>query len=232
MKAYYNSVAAFEGQWYLFVTDENDIYIVHPLLPRLIGTDIKDVERDGFEPGKELVMATEEEPVWVEYLWPHPATLTEVPKVGYAVRHDGLLFASGYHPGPGDPADYTKSYVQAAIDYYQEEGREATVAHYGSEASVEGQWYLVLIDENDRYLVNLPMPILIGADAKMGKALGGRPVGQEIVEQATEEGAWISFLAISEQTADGLMRHLWTVRHDGLIFLSSYFTEPDEPGPE
>ena len=27
---YYNSVASFEGEWYLFATDENDIYHVHP----------------------------------------------------------------------------------------------------------------------------------------------------------------------------------------------------------
>ena len=41
MLDYYNSVASFEGEWYLFATDANNIYHVHPLAPRLIGTDIK-----------------------------------------------------------------------------------------------------------------------------------------------------------------------------------------------
>ena len=113
MTAYYNSVASFEGQFYLFAMDENDIYFVHSLLPRLIGTDIKDVVgSDGFELGKEIAKATEEG-IWVEYLWPHPVTLKEVPKVGYAVRHDGLIFASGYYPGVEDPEAYTKDYRAA-----------------------------------------------------------------------------------------------------------------------
>jgi signal transduction histidine kinase len=95
MLNYYNSVASFEGEWYLFATDANDIYHVHPLLPQLIGTDIKDVQgSDGYKLGEELAKATEEG-VWVEYLWPHPVTLKEVPKVSFAVRHEGMLFASG-----------------------------------------------------------------------------------------------------------------------------------------
>jgi CRISPR/Cas system CMR-associated protein Cmr5 small subunit len=102
LKAYYNSVASFEGQWYMFIMDENDIYIVHPLIPALIGTDIKDVVgSDGYELGKEIAKATEEGH-WIEYLWPHPVTLKVVPKVGYAVRHDGMIFASGYYPLPPD----------------------------------------------------------------------------------------------------------------------------------
>ena len=116
---YYNSVASFEGEWYLFATDENDIYHVHPLLPHLVGTDIKDVVgSDGYELGKELAKAGEGQGVWVEYPWPHPVTLREVPKVGYAVRRDGMIFASGYYPGVTDPAAYTRAYVQEAMDYY------------------------------------------------------------------------------------------------------------------
>ncbi len=41
--AYYNSRESFDGQFYLFMMDENDIYLVHPFLPDLIGTDIKAV---------------------------------------------------------------------------------------------------------------------------------------------------------------------------------------------
>jgi len=74
-------------------------------LPHLIGTDIKDVVgSDGYRLGEELAKATDDEGVWVEYLWPHPVTLKEVPKVGYAVRRDGMLFASGYYERIEDPA--------------------------------------------------------------------------------------------------------------------------------
>ena len=80
MKNYYNSVASFEGQFYMFIMDANDLYIVHPLLPHLIGTDIKDVVgSDGQELGKEIAAATEEGH-WVDYLWPHPFYLAGCPE--------------------------------------------------------------------------------------------------------------------------------------------------------
>ena len=152
MLNYYNSVASFEGEWYLFATDENDIYHVHPLLPHLVGTDIKDVVgSDGYELGKELAKAGEGEGVWVEYLWPHPVTLKEVPKVGYAVRRDGMIFASGYYPGVTDPEAYTQDYVQKAIDYYESQGLEATVAHYNSPESIDGSYWLMMVDPAGRH---------------------------------------------------------------------------------
>ena len=128
MLNFYNSVASFEGEWYLFATDADDIYHVHPLLAGLIGTDIKDVVgSDGYELGRALAEATDEG-VWVEYLWPHPVTLKEVPKVSYAVRRDGMLFASGYYVRIDDPAARTVEYVQEAIEYYRTNGVEATIA--------------------------------------------------------------------------------------------------------
>ncbi len=72
MRDYHNSDASFEGEWYLFAIDENDIYVVHPVFPRLIGTDIKEVvDSTGYELGKDIAKATEEGRR-IEYLWPHP----------------------------------------------------------------------------------------------------------------------------------------------------------------
>ena len=226
MTAYYNSVASFEGQWYLFAMDENDIYFIHSLLPRLIGTDIKDVVgSDGFELGKEIAKATEEG-IWVEYLWPHPVTLKEVPKVGYAVRHDGLIFASGYYPGVEDPEAYTKDYVQKAIEYYDREGLEATVAYYNSQESVDGQWYLILADGSDGLgLVHPISSILVGKDVRIIKGfIAGEPVG-ELIYNAPEEGYWFQFLFALSNTSETLTKHMWSIRHDGLIFTSGYYIE-------
>ncbi len=231
MLNYYNSVASFEGEWYLFATDANDIYVVHPLFSRLIGTDIKDVVgSDGYELGKELAKATEEG-VWVEYLWPHPVTLKEVLKVAYAVRRDGMIFASGYYPETEDPAAYTREYVADAIDYYKANGLEATIAHYNSPGSIDGQWWLTLIDENYLYAADAYFPHLIGLDGRHK----GSPLGTDdgvILTTATERGAWHSTPWFNPNTSERLRRNLWVVRHDGLIFISSYFTSVGEPGPE
>ena len=231
MLDYYNSVASFEGQWYLFATDENDIYHVHPLLSRLIGTDIKDVVgSDGYELGKELAKATEGQGVWVEYLWPHPVTLKEVPKVGYAVRRDGMLFASGYYPQVEDPAAHTKAYVQKAIEYYRANGLEATIAHYNSQESIDGQWSLTLADENDTVRTAILSPNLRGTDLKLVGAGRTRQVGKEMAA-ATESGVWVSFIFPNTRSSETLYAHTWAIRYDGLLFTSRYYDDrPGEPG--
>ncbi len=226
---YYNSVASFEGEWYLFATDENDIYHVHPLLPELRGTDIKDVVgSDGYELGKELAKATEGEGVWVEYLWPHPVTLKEVPKVGYAVRRDGLLFASGYYVQPEDPAAQTKAYVQRAIDYYEANGLDATIERYSDADSVEGQWNLTLADENNVLRVAFLSPNLVGANLTAGTGTIGAQMAA-----AGEDGAWISTIFPNTRSSETLYAHVWAIRHNGLLFSSRYYDDkPDVPETE
>ena len=209
MKHYYNSVASFEGQFYMFIMDANGLYIVHPLLPHLIGTDIRDVvDSNGYELGKEIVKATEEGH-WVDYLWPHPFTLQDAPKVAYAVRHDGLIFVSGYYPLE-DPRTKTQAYVAAAIEYYKENGLEATVAYYNSPESFDGQWFLVVIDENQKYIVFGLNPALVGRTTE---------------RTATEEGQWSISTSVNNPLTPGKdIYHRWSILYDSLIFSSGYFT--------
>ena len=227
MLNYYNSVASFEGEWYLFATDANDIYHVHPLLPQLIGTDIKDVQgSDGYKLGEELAKATEEG-VWVEYLWPHPVTLKEVPKVSYAVRHEGMLFASGYYVRVEDPAGRTAAFVQEAIEYYKSNGLEDTIAWYNSQDSLDGQWGLTMADENDILRVAPLAKHLVGTDLNDLAALRSRQIGQEMAA-ATEEGRWISYVFPNVRSSETLYAHTWAVRYDGLLFMSRYYDDqPD-----
>ena len=225
MLNYYNSAASFEGEWYLFATDANDIYHVHPLLPRLIGTDIKDVVgSDGYELGKALAEATEEG-VWVEYLWPHPVTLQEVPKVGYAVRRDGLLFASGYYPAVDDPEAYTKGYVQQAIEYYEREGVEATLAYYNSPASVDGSYWLMMVGPEGDIVASAVAPEWVGVEASTFTGiLAGEPIGEELLG-ATEEGHWFQYVWPNPRASGVLVVNLWIIRHDGYVFASGHYEE-------
>ncbi len=226
MLDYYNSVASFEGQWYLFATDANDVYHVHPLISQLIGTDIKDVVgSDGYELGKALAAATDGgEGVWVEYLWPHPVSLQEVAKVGYAVRHDGMLFASGYYPQVEDPAAQTKAYVQKAIEYYQANGLDDTIAHYNSQEGVDGQWSLTLADENNIVRVAFLAQRTIGTDLKDLARGRVRQIGEELAA-ATTEGIWVSHIFPNTRSSETLYAHNWAIRYDGLIFMSRYYDD-------
>ena len=223
MATFYNSVSSFEDEWYLFVIDENDLYIVHPIFSELIGTDIKDVVGDnGYELGKEIAQATEEGH-WIEYLWPHPLTLQDAPKAAYAVRHDGLIFASGYYKNPEDMEAHTIAYVERAIEHYKREGRDATAAHYNSLESIDGQWFLTFVDENDLMLTYPISTHLIGSDVKAGRSPTGYEFGKEIAK-ATEQGQWIKFPFPLWYTAEDDFLNIWFIRYDGLIFSSGYLS--------
>ena len=230
--SHYNGQDSLDGQLYLFLIAADDNYLAHPIFPHLIGSDIKAVVgSDGQELGKEIAQATEEG-VWVEYLWPHPVTLREVPKVGYAVRHDGMLFASGYYPQVEDPAARTKEYVQQAIEYYQANGLDATIAHYNSRESLDGQWGLTMADENDVVRVAVLAQNLVGTDLKDVGAYRIRKIGEELAA-ATEDGIWVSFVFPNTRSSETLYAHAWAIRHDGLLFTSRYYDDrsdvPDTP---
>ena len=217
MATYYNSVASFEDQWYLFVVGADDIYIVHPIFPHLIGTDIKDVvDSSGHELGKEIAEATEEGH-WVEYLWPHPRTLAESPKVSYAVRHDGLIFASGHYPQVEDPDAYTQAYAQRAIEMYDREGIEAVIDYYSSPRSIDQQWYLMVMDDSGGVLVSALSPHLVGLNLLKMDALATAENTPflEGLANTTEDGQWLEFYL-------QVKLRVWVIRHDGYIFSTNY----------
>ena len=219
-KNYYNSVGSFEGQWYLFAMDANDDYILHPLFSHLIGTDIKDVvDSSGYELGKEIAGATEAG-VWVEYLWPHPFTLQDAPKVAYAKRHDGLIFASGYYPVE-DPRARTQEYVADAIAYYAANGRAKTVEHYDSPASIDGQWSLMMLTAQDGVIIaNGAFPNL------KGTALPIQNLG------ITESGKWLEPTPVDNPLAPEVdFEQIWAVLHDGIVFMSAYYFSGGEVEP-
>ena len=231
MLNYYNSVASFEGEWYLFATDESDIYHVHPLLPQLIGTDIKDViGPDDYKLGEALAKAGEEG-IWVDYLWPHPVTLKEAPKASYAVRRDGMLFASGYYVHIEDPVALTKSYVQRAITHYQDNGLEATLEHYNSEDTFEGQWLLLMADEDLTLLLSPVAQHLVGTNLHL-LFRNNRQAANKLAA-TTEDGGWLTYIQPNVRSSETLYAHMWAVRHDGLIFMSRYYDDqadnPEEP---
>ena len=65
--AYYNDKANIDGQWYVFITDADDMFVAHAPSPDLVGTDLKDVlGLDGSRMlGVEIASATEMG-LWIE----------------------------------------------------------------------------------------------------------------------------------------------------------------------
>ena len=106
----------------------------------------------------------------------------------------------------GNPAAFTKDFVQAALDRYNRDGREATLAYYNDRANTYsdnplratvdayGPWDIFIIDENDLIVVaRSSRSELIGQDIKTLVDSDGYEFGKEIAT-ATEDGHWIHHL--------------------------------------
>ena len=239
MIAYHNSPASIDGQWYVFITDENNIYLAHPAKPEFAGRDITRIPGIyGTLIGAEIAMATEEGR-WTNYLWPNPETNKLEQKRTWSIRHDGYLFAAGYYepwgPDPAtlpavskdDPEAFTHAIVLAAIARYEFEGLEATAAYYNDPANIDGQWYVFITDADDLFVAHAPRPDFVGTDLKDVMGLDGSPLGANIAK-ATEIGLWIEYLWPNPETGKDEQKRTWAIRHDGYLFASGYYQPVSE----
>ena len=134
------------------------------------------------------------------------------------------------------PADYTAFYVDSAIALYETWGLEATLAHYSRRESIDGQWYVFIIDGDDRVVAH-PDPQRVGLDLKgwVGTDTNGYNFAPELLS-ATEEGRWVTYVFANPESGDfgsGYtgefeLKNVWVVRHDGLLFCSGWYVNADE----
>ncbi len=132
-------------------------------------------------------------------------------------------------PSKSAPADYTRHFVGNAIARYEAQGLEATLVHYNSPQSVDGQWYVFIIDQDD-LVIGHPDPERLGLDLKgwVGTDANGYEFGPQMLA-ATEDGKWVSYVYRNpESGGDFELKNAWVKRHDGLLFGSGWYIEADE----
>lgn len=119
------------------------------------------------------------------------------------------------------PEEYTKYLVEQAIDRYNAEGREATFEHHSSVDSINGSWYVFII-EGDYLVVNPNRPDLVGTSTAARSDVNGKPYGKELVA-ADEDGVWVDYFFKHPVTGEATQKIAWAVRHDGLVFGSGWY---------
>ena len=224
--AYYSRPESIDGQWYLFIIDENDLVVGHPDAQRL-GLDLKGwvgTDANGYNFGSEMLSATEAGK-WVSYVYRNPEsgslgsdhTGALQLKNAWLVSHDGLLFASGWYVMADE---FTKAFVTAGVAKFREVGLEGTVeyfnspgsdfaglasaiAYYNSAENVEGDWFAfiadgsgTIVDHYDKALVGTDLRDLLGFD----------------IPEAPAEGSWVT-------TEDV---RVWVVGYNGMTFGSGW----------
>ena len=136
-------------------------------------------------------------------------------------------------PPRSAPAEYTRFFVDSAIARYETNGLEATLAHYNRAESVDGQWYVFIIDEDD-LVIGHPDPDRLGLDVKgwVGTDANGYNFGPEMLS-ATEDGKWVSYVYRNPESGgigsgEFELKNVWVEKHDGLLFASGWYINADE----
>lgn len=124
-------------------------------------------------------------------------------------------------PSRDDPAAYTQHVVQEAIERYDVDGRDLTIAYYNTAMNVDGQWYVFIID-GDGYTIAHHNPDLRYRDPAERVDSTGYFYGDDLLA-ATEEGRWVSYVFFNPDTGEEQRKHTWAVRHDGLLFGSGWY---------
>ncbi len=135
-------------------------------------------------------------------------------------------------PSKATPAEYTQHIVDNAIARYQAQGLDSTLAHYNSPQSIDGQWYVFIIDENDM-VIGHPDPERLGLDVKgwVGTDVNGYEFGPEMLA-ADEGGKWVSYVYRNPESGgigsgDFELKNVWVERRDGLLFASGWYIDAD-----
>ena len=230
--AYYNTPESVDGQWYVFIMDENYIALAtHPASSHLVGRPVSEAKGpNGYPAGEATAAVADEDGEWFSYTFPNPVTGGVESKHSWIVKYDGLTFGSGWYedgPAKSDPPEYTKAFVQQAINLYDAVGLEDTVAYYNTPESIDGQWYVFIGDGDDVLLTHAPNPSLV--DQHISKAVGPNnyPAGEAVAASADEDGEWFSYTFPNPATGGVETKHSWIVEYDGLTFGSGWY----EDGP-
>ena len=237
---YYNSDESVDGEWYLFIIGENNRLIAQGGFPARVGLDITTrTDVTGYAYGEELAAATEDGD-WVRYTFINPETGRQNAKNSWVVRHDGLVFGSGWYertfepaPTKAEPGAYTKSVVEAAISRYMSQGRAATISYYNTPASVDGEWYVFIADESDRIVSHATLPDNVGMDiaGPAGTDITGYDFGAEMIT-ATGAGKWVDYRYRNPARDNAIeTKHAWVVKHDGLLFGSGWYERSFQAAP-
>ena len=186
--AYYNTRESIDGQWYVFIIDENQTIIAHAPNPDLVDKHVsKALGPNSYPTGSAVAASADQD---------------------------------------GAPA-YTKAFVQQAMNLYVALGLEETVAYYNTRESIDGQWYVFIIDENQTIIAHAPNPDLV--DKHVSKALGPNsyPTGSAVAASADQDGAWFDYTYANPASGVVETKHSWVVTHDGITFGSGWY----ERGP-
>ena len=187
-----------------------------------MGTDA-----NGYNFGPEMLAATEDGR-WVSYVYRNPEsaaasapTTRRALKNAWVVKHDGLLFGSGWYVNADE---FTRSLVAAAVNKFRSAGLEATIAYFTGPESVYSGLAATIDYYNSAETVGTGMVRVHSRQQRhdrrpLRQNTGGNgpqgPARARICSRFNAEGHWVT-------TEDV---RVWVAGYDGMTFGSGWRSE-------
>jgi len=130
----------------------------------------------------------------------------------------------------GTPAD-AKAMVAKAIELYDAtSAAEAFKVMNQGEATgfLEGDIYIFAFSTGPsaKVVVQAADQNRVGLDVASLKDSAGKLYGEEILKQATPDGAWVDYMRLNPSTQKEEQKSSWVVLHDGYVFGCGIYKTP------
>ena len=157
---------------------------------------------------------------------------------GVSAEEAGMIARSVLAAAPdrSTPDRYTQFFVDGAISRYESQGRQSAIDYYNSLASIDGQWYTIILDESGIVLAHYDENLRgLNLTGPLATDVNGYEFGPEMLS-ATESGKWVSYVYRNPETSYPLaadlgelqLKNAWVIRHDDLLFVSGWHIDAVE----
>ena len=175
-------------------------------------------------------------PKWVTYVYKNPAggDLSADPtgefqlKNAWVVRHDGLLFGSGWYITNDE---FTTTLVNEAAEVFRSSGLEGVVAHFADPRNAAAGLRDAMDYYNSTDTVNgTRLSYIAAPDGTIVAHDNPQIIGTNIVDllgpaalQAPEQGAWITEEDNDRQSGGPQSMRVWTVSHEETLLGAGWY---------
>lgn len=240
--AHYNDPAHIDGQWYVFVIDGDGTIIGHYDASRRglnlndwVGTDL-----NGYRFGPQM-LAADENGRWVPYVFTNPerGSLADADsdsfelKNAWVVRHDGLLFGSGWHV---DADTFLPALITEAAERFSSGGLEATLAFYNDPQGIAAGLIPTVQYYNSTETLDGYFSGIIAAQggeilAHFDPALIGTPIEELLgpaIHEVTADGGWITADDNPAEAGGPRTMRIWAVDVNGTLIGGGWYSLGDD----
>jgi signal transduction histidine kinase len=108
--------------------------------------------------------------------------------------------------------------VDTTVTYFKEHGADSTIAAVNAGGNFkDGEFYVFMITVEGISVANAADQTNVGKNSIDFKDSTGKPYVREILDSATEEGAWVHYMRNNPATGKDQLKMSWVRKVDGYV---------------